>query len=306
LPVPISFSTTGLASDYRPVVFFKRPQKTLEKTLDETDVAADPGRLELLWLLRPELDDDLLDSMSDYDFGMDKEENLQALVEILRTGKVPCPLPPEPGEICNLMRWASLDPAAPVAPEERRSLIMRLFSTWILLNAYARPIDMRSGYDDDGDALALLNLVQIAMALGPDHVRASTRFVQWAQAAGPTAHCLWEDLFYRLCLLLLLCASPDAAARQAAPAACEALVAAEQEVRRQMSAAPPLCWWMTPKPAWFFGLYDGGLDGLESGSLQRAWTRTAAVALTRLESSGSGSIHPVLVEFKRRLAEQSS
>ncbi len=266
-------------------------------------MAADPGRLGLFWLLRSEWDDALLETMAAYDGGMAMKSNRRALVEILRTGHVPCPLPPDPGEICNLMRWESLDPAAPLAPEQRRRQLMRLFSTWILLNAYARPKEERMGYDDEGDALALLNLAQGAMALGPDHVRASIRFVQWAQAAGPAAHYLWEDMFYRLCLLVLLCAAPDPADIQAAPAACEALVAAEREVRRRMSEDPSLCWWWTPKPPWLFGLHDGSLDGLKRGSLQHAWTRTATAALARLERSGSGALHPSLDEFSRLLEQ---
>jgi hypothetical protein len=261
-------------------------------------MAADPGRLELLWLLRGELDDAVLESMATYDGGMAQQANHQALSEILRTGEVPSPLPPDPGEICNLMRWETFDPAKPLAPQKRRHQIMRLFSTWILLNAYTRPKTDRMGYDEDGDEIALLNLAQISLALGPDYIRASLRFVRWAQSAGPAAHDPVEDLFYRLTVLVLLCASPDAADLQAAPAAYESLEAAERQVRCQVSAKPSGYWPL--RLARLFGLYDGALDGLAPGRRRRKWVKTAAWVLDRLESSGPGPLPPSLLDFRRR------
>ena len=44
------------------------------KSLDEKDVAADPGRLELFWLLRREFDDEMLQEMAAADGGMGQEE----------------------------------------------------------------------------------------------------------------------------------------------------------------------------------------------------------------------------------------
>jgi hypothetical protein len=273
--------------------------------INEETVASDPGRLTLLWLLRKELDDTLLQTMAAYDGGMCKEEYHKALVEILRTGQVPCPLSAAPGEICNLLTCGTFDPATPLTPEQRRPEVMRLFAMWILLNAYARPTTDRMGYDENGDELALLNLAQSSLALGPDYVRASLRFVRWAQSAGPAAHHPVEDLFYRLCLLVLLCVSPDAADIQSAPAAYDSLVAAEQEVRRQILEEPSEYW--TPEAAWLFGLYDGSCDGVvKSDSIQRRWVRTAVWAVDRLGASGSGKLDPKLAEFRRRLLEPPS
>jgi hypothetical protein len=280
-------------------MFWRRQPPINEKT-----VAADPGRLTLLWLLRQEMNDTLLETMAGCDGGMCKEGYRQALVEILRTGEVPCPLSGVPGEICNLLRWETFDPATPLPPEQRRHEVMRLFATWILINAYTRPQKDRMGYDEDGDELALLNLTQISLALGPDYVRASLRFAQWAQSVDPAAHHPVEKLFYSLCLLVLLCASPDAADIQLAPAAYDSLVAAETEVRRQVSENPSENW--TPEAAWLFGLYDGCLDGLEPGSLRREWVKTVVWAVDRLEASGPDDLDPRLGEFKRRLLDPSS
>ena len=50
-------------------MFRRRP-----RSLDEEDVAADPGRLELFWLMRQELDDEMLQEMAAADGGMGQEE----------------------------------------------------------------------------------------------------------------------------------------------------------------------------------------------------------------------------------------
>jgi hypothetical protein len=64
------------------------PDRPRLKLLDEGAVAADPDRLELLWLLRHELDDALLHEMAGCGGGPDQAENIEALTEILQTGAV--------------------------------------------------------------------------------------------------------------------------------------------------------------------------------------------------------------------------
>jgi len=95
------------------------PSPPNRHVLDEKTVAAEPGRLGLLWLLRAELNYELLQAMAEVDFGMDKAENLEALWQILGTGEVPCPLPPEPAEICILLRWKTVELDKPLSPEWR-------------------------------------------------------------------------------------------------------------------------------------------------------------------------------------------
>jgi len=276
-------------------MFSRRP-----KSLDEQDLAADPGRLGLFWLLRRELDDALVEEMAASDGGMYKEEYHEALVEILRTGKVPIVV--QPAEICNLLMWEVVQLDTPLSAEQRRNQVMRLFASWLLINAYTRPERARDGSIEQGDELALHNLTEISVALGPEFVRASIGFVAWAQSAGAAAHDSMDNLFYRLSLLVLRCASPDAEETAAAPAVYDTLVAEERQLRRQMSEEQSPGWNLGP--AWLFGLYDGSCDGLlKSESLQRKWVRTAAWVMDRLDSSTSGELDPRLAEFKRSLLE---
>jgi hypothetical protein len=279
-------------------VFRRRP-----KSLDEEAVAADPGRLELLWLLRGEFDDAMIEEMAASDGGMGKEEYLKGLSEILRTGKVPCPV--SELEICNILRWGTLDLSTPLSPEQHRHEITRLFGSWILLNAYADPERDQNDQTERGDELALQNLTEISVALGPKFVRAAIRFVLWAQSKGAAGHDPTENLFYLLSLLVLRCASPDAEDIAAAPAAYGALVGEERKLRHELSEDEAAN--RSLKPAWLFDLYDGHDDGLvKSESVQRKWVKTAVWVLDRLASSASGQLDPRLVEFKHRLLEPLS
>jgi hypothetical protein len=274
-------------------VFSRRP-----RTLDEKDVAADPGRLELFWLLRRELDDEMLQEMAAADGGMGQEDYYKGLREILRTGNVPCP--DGDFEICTLLRWGTLDLSMPLTTEKRRHEVTRLFGSWILLNAYAHPERRQNGQIEMGDELALQNLCEISVALGPEFVRAATRFVSWAQSAGAAAHDPIDNLFYLLSLLVLRCASTDAEQIAAAPAVYDTLVDQERELRQQLSEDESESW--TPEPAWLFGLYRGDNDGvLKSESVQRKWVRTAVWVLDQLAASTSGELDPRLTEFRSRL-----
>lgn len=268
------------------------------RTLDEEDVAADPGRLELFWLLRREFDNELLQEMAAADGGMGQEQYLKGLREILRTGNVLCP--GGDFEICNLLRWETLDLSVPLTTEKRRHEVTRLFGAWILLNAYAHPERCQNGQIEAGDELALQNLCETSVALGPEFVRAAIHFVLWAQSAGATANDFIDSLFYLLSLLVLRCASADAEQIAAAPAVYDTLVDQERKLRQQLSKEESKSW--TPEPAWLFGLYRGDHDGLlKSESVQRRWVRTAVWVLDRLAASTSRGVDPRLVEFRHRL-----
>jgi len=279
-------------------VFRRRP-----KSLDETDVAADPGRLELFWLLRREVNDEMLQQMAAADGGMGQEDYYKELREILRTGRVLCS--GDTFEVCNILRWGTLDLSVPLTSETRCHEVTRLFGSWILLNAYAQPERFQNGQIESGDELALQNLCEISVALGPEFVRAAIPLVFWAQTAGAAAHDRLENLFYALSLLVLRCASPDAEQIAAAPAVYDNLVHQEQELRGQLSAeGSENC---LPGSAWLFGLYQGDNDGpLKSESIQRKWVRTAVWVLGRLAASSSGGANPRLVEFRHRLLDPLS
>jgi hypothetical protein len=274
-------------------VFSRRP-----RSLDEKDVAADPARLELFWLLRQEFDDEMLQEMAGADGGMRQEDYYKGLAEILRTGNVPCPV--GDFEICNLLRWGTLDLSVPLTTEKRRHEVIRLFGSWILLNAYAHPERCQNGQIETGDELALQNLCEISVALGPKFVRAAIRFVSWAQSAGAVAHDPIDNLFYLLSLLVLRCASPDAEQIAAAPAVYDTLVAQERELRQQLSVKESEG--RPPEPAWLFGLYQGDNDGLlKSESVQRKWARTAVWVIDRLAAWSSGGVDLRLAELRHRL-----
>jgi len=77
------------------------------------------------------------------------------------------------------------------------------------VSAYADTRRNETGYTEDGDEIILQLLTASSVALGPEFVRASIRFIGWAQSAGAAAHTPLENLFYLLSLLLLRCASSD-------------------------------------------------------------------------------------------------
>jgi hypothetical protein len=273
------------------------------RTLGEEDLAADPGRLELFWLLRRELNEEMLQEMAAGHGGMDQAVYYAGLRDILRTGNVDCV--GSDFEICNILRWGMVDLSVPLTPEQRRRQVTRLFGSWILLNAYAHPERSHNGQIEAGDEVALQNLCEISVALGPEFVRAAIPFVMWVQSAGAVAHDPIDNLFYLLSLLVLRCASPDAGQIAAAPAVYDTLVAQERTLRQQLSEEKSESW--TPELAWLFGLYRGDNDGLlKSESVQRKWVRTAVWVLDRLAASTSGEVDPRLVEFRHRLLHSLS
>ena len=267
--------------------------------VDETGVQADPDRLELLWLIRNEMDDALIETMSRGEGGPDHDMNREGLVEILRTGVVPRPLGLWPGSLCEFLTLSVHEPNMTPSPEERRDQIIRLFASWVMLNAYARPERTQHGFTEEGDERRLLALTTNSLALGPDFVRAAARFVSWAQSEGKDTHDSVSDLFYLFSRLVLSLASPDAADVASAPALYDKLVAEEQRVSREMAEEHSPGW---PAPAWLFGLYDD----FEPESVRRGWARAAVWALDHLRTSGSAELNPGLVELEERLAEQKA
>jgi len=304
--------------------------------LDEKAVQADPDRLELLWLIRNEMDDELLNTMSRAEGGPDHALNLEALAEILRTGQVPRPLGVWPGMLCEFLTLT-----VDLQVQERSDQIACLFASWVMLNAYAWPERRGHGITDHGDKRRLLVLIQNSLALGPAFVRAAVRFVSWAQLQGKDTHDSVSDLFYLLSRLVLSAASPDAADVASAPTLYEKLVAEEQRVRREMVGQHSPGW---PPPAhaglatptanrtprvsitgwilkrilgkaifqrlgttcesdaadWLFGLYHD----FQPETFRREWVRAAMCALEHLCASGAEELHPGLIELKERLTRQ--
>ena len=117
--------------------FLRAPPVPLDSPclpLDEEAVHADRDRLELLWLVRNEMNDALLEEMSRAEGGPDHALNLEGLAEILRTGRVPRPLGLWPGGLCEFLTLT-----VDLQAQERPDRLMRLFASWVMLNAYAWP-----------------------------------------------------------------------------------------------------------------------------------------------------------------------
>jgi hypothetical protein len=103
--------------------------------------------------LRREFDDEMLQEMASADGGMNQEGYYKGLREILRTGSVSCKV--SDFEICNILRWGTLDLSVTLTPEKRRHEFTRLFGSWVLLNGYAHPERCENSQIETGDELAL-------------------------------------------------------------------------------------------------------------------------------------------------------
>jgi hypothetical protein len=236
----------------------------------------------------------LLEEMSQAEGGPDHALNLEGLAEILATGRVPRPLGLWPGGLCEFLTLTVDLPA-----QEHPGQVIRLFASWVMLNAYAWPEREGHGITEQGDERRLLVLIQSSLALGPAFVRAAVRFVAWAQAQEKDTHDSVSDLFYLFTRLLLSAASPDAADVAAAPELYDELVANEQRIRRKKPGQHSPGW---PESEWLFGLYHD----FEPETFRREWVRAASLALDHLRASGSGELNPGLIELKERLAGEQA
>ena len=220
--------------------------------------------------------------------------NLDGLAEILRTGRVPRPLGLWPGGLCEFLTLT-----VDLQAQERPDRLMRLFASWVMLNAYAWPEREGQGIIEQGDERRLLVLIQSSLALGPAFVRAAVRFVSWAQSEGKDTHEYVSDLFYLFTRLVLSAASPDAADVAAAPALYDKLVAEEQRVRSERARPHSLA---SSPPTWLFGLHDD----FQPEIFRSEWVKVASLVLDQSRGSGSAEVNPALIELKIRLKAQQA
>jgi hypothetical protein len=176
---------------------------------------------------------------------------------------------------------------------------MRLFASWVMLNAYAWPEREGQGITEQGDERRLLVLIQSSLALGPAFVRAAVRFVSWAQSEGKDTHEYVSDLFYLFTRLVLSATSPDAADVAAAPALYDKLVAEEQRVRSERARPHSLA---SSTPTWLFGLHDD----FQPEIFRSEWVKVASLVLDQSRGSGSAKVNPALIELKMRLKAQQA
>ena len=271
------------------------------KTLEQTNVVPDQGRLELLRLLRPEMDDAMLRDLAGADGGMNAAEHYAVLAQILQTGEVPSPLPPiDPIENCRIAGYQEVELGAPLSTENRRRQVIRLFACWILINVYADPNRYENGQTEEGDETTLQRLTEASIALGPEFVRAAILLVVWARFAGVTAHDPFQDLFYLLSLVVLRCATGSREDLAGAAQGYEGLVEQERILRAHLEkeqgpADAPL------GTAWLFGLL-GRVDAREVRCLQDAWRRTVRFVIDRLACSSAEKLDPRCAEFEQRIS----
>jgi hypothetical protein len=187
----------------------------------------DPAADALLELLRTQVDDDMLREISEADYGHAAELHLSALRAIHATGEIPAPLPWQPKEVLELIRWSEPeDPAWKPGATGERGHRMRAFACAALLRAAADPAEALYA---DGENQTLAQLVASVMTLGEAAQRAALRFMDWrvdTVAAGG------ELPFFRLAQLILAVqvAEPDARVGRLAAQLTEDVAAERAEV----------------------------------------------------------------------------
>ncbi|MCC2672614.1 MAG: hypothetical protein K0Q72_5086 [Armatimonadetes bacterium] len=152
----------------------------------------DPAPDALLDLLRARVDDVILRTIAEADYGYQVPQNLAALRAIQDTGKVPRPLEWEPREVLQLTHWEE------PGPNDRHAHLRRAFACAILLRAGG---DAESQPHLRGENSTVAVLVDSAQVLGPDVQRAAASAIAWGFHHAPSGD--GERPFFALALLLL-------------------------------------------------------------------------------------------------------
>jgi hypothetical protein len=137
-----------------------------------------PSPEALLDLLRPQIDDAMLEEMSKMDYGDSAGEHLQALREIRDRRRVFAPMEWVPQEALELTRWIEPeDPGQESAARGIRDHRMRAFACAVLLRASAEPENKGFFLGEDKTAA---RLVASGFALGPDVQEATVKLLAWS------------------------------------------------------------------------------------------------------------------------------
>lgn len=124
----------------------------------------------LLGALRPWVDDSMLRSIAEADYGLNADSHWAALLRIRNHGEVPVPIKWDPQEVLELTRWSE-----PEIGNSRENLI-RAFSCAALLRAGGEPANYwYSGSEND----TLVQLVESTLVLKRDFTGPSVRFFAW-------------------------------------------------------------------------------------------------------------------------------
>lgn len=174
-----------------------------------------PADEPLLTLIFQHIDDSMLNVISDADFRDSADIHLEALQQI-KLGKIPIPMPWNPGLVLGLMQWAEPDdPTRSDVPSGIVGHWIRLLACAVLIRA---SIELEN-YDyqtEDWDYLdqdhTVVQFLESALTLGHDASLAALRFLGWRMQYQIKRLPIDEDIgigtFYAVAMLLL-CVSLD-------------------------------------------------------------------------------------------------
>ncbi len=229
-----------------------------------------PSRDGLLIALRPLLTDELIQEMAEGDVDYDDEvtRNKSALTSYRDCSVVPGDLPWNPAEVCNLLLWDTRT--------DRASATMRLYGSWILVQAYTQIESLNNGLVQDGDEHAVVALAESALNLGGVFPDQTARYFYWAYLAFLHAgdHRNSARPFYLFGLLVTAAAVSDKASTENLLSIDRRLQAEEQRVRTaELVGAYSLVRGSGDFPIWLLGLAGDDLNNFQSrcrGLAQRA------------------------------------
>ncbi len=146
-------------------------------TLYDALIALEPEPDGLLWCIAANIDDSMLRDIAHGDYGRDVEAHFAALKRIRDGKQLPAPMPWEPKEVLELIRWSQPEnpewkPGRPGA----RGHWMRAFCCAALLRASGEPGNF-DGFD--GQNQTLIQLIWSLETLGVGFDREAAAFLSW-------------------------------------------------------------------------------------------------------------------------------
>lgn len=162
--------------------------------LDHLEPACGP----LLELVNANVDESMLREIAEADYGMDAEAHLAGLRTLVR-GAVPAPLPWEPKEVLELIRWSEPeDPNWRPGSSGERGHWMRLFACTHLVRCMAEP---ENDGLDAGEESTIIQLMESAVLLGEETAIAALRLLAWRLTTGSPDS--WRSPCWPLAVLIL-------------------------------------------------------------------------------------------------------
>lgn len=187
----------------------------------------DPQPEALLREISAHIDDEMLAEIAAADYGMDRDAHLAALRRIRDDGAIAAPMPWEPKEVLELIRWSQPDdPAWQPSGRGERGHWMRAFACAALLRAAGEPVNYDYMF---GHNQTLIQLIWSLDVVNAGLERDAARFLIWligrvAAERAPPGDADWSDedtAFYGLGLVWFGLRSTPAMPDAAIVALCE-------------------------------------------------------------------------------------